>query len=110
MYGMPQPNQYGSYGFGNWPAGGGTPGMPTPQGGDASGAQVDPNAAAAAGQVGQAQWGSDPNSYYNNYWGGKCNLTFCLMVCVKPIEFAAGYYGQQAGQGAAGAQQPQGGS
>jgi nucleolysin TIA-1/TIAR len=34
-------------------------------------AGADPNALAAAGQAGQAQWGgADPNSYYSNYWGG----------------------------------------
>jgi len=103
MYGLPQPNSYGQYGFGGY---GGFPnqgataaGAPTPgtsgmqqpsSAGVAGGGLVgtgaqqpgaDPNA--AAGQGGQAQWGgADPNSYYSNYWGG--------------------YYGQQApGQGGA---------
>jgi len=106
MYGMPQPNQYGQYGFGAYGAfpsqggaapgagGAGSPGMPQPGGaagtglGISAGAQQpDPNA--AAGQVGQAQWGgADPSSYYSNYWGG--------------------YYGQAAGQQAGGDVQMQG--
>ncbi|KAJ7900084.1 hypothetical protein B0H14DRAFT_2672199 [Mycena olivaceomarginata] len=87
MYGMPQAASYGQYGFSAYPgfnqAGGapGSPGMPQPaSAGGAGQAGADPNALAAAGQAGQAQWGgADPNSYYSNYWGG--------------------YYGQQAGQG-----------
>ncbi|KAK7058245.1 E3 ubiquitin-protein ligase pub1 [Paramarasmius palmivorus] len=95
MYGMPQPNTYGQYGFGaygGFPSqagaapGAGAPGatgmpQPTPIGPGLGLANVgqpgaDPNAA-AAGQAGQAQWaGADPSSYYSNYWGG--------------------YYGQQA--------------
>ncbi|KAH9944541.1 uncharacterized protein BXZ73DRAFT_39162 [Epithele typhae] len=88
VYGMPQPTQYGQYGFSAYggypsqPAAAGTPGaaapgMPSPvappagMGMGAAGI-ADANAAAA-----QAQWGSaDPSSYYSNYWGG--------------------YYGQQA--------------
>ncbi|GLB36360.1 putative RNA recognition motif containing protein [Lyophyllum shimeji] len=103
MYGMPQPNTYGQYGFGAYgafpaqgaaapgAAGPGSPGMPQPTGAAAAGLGLtagaqqptaDPNAAASAGQAGQAQWGAaDPSSYYSNYWGG--------------------YYGQ-AGQQAAG--------
>ncbi|OCH96625.1 hypothetical protein OBBRIDRAFT_809109 [Obba rivulosa] len=95
MYGMPQPNTYGQYGFGayggfpNQPAAGGAPGaaapgMTSPTSGAAMpmpGAQ--PGAADSNAAAGQAagQWaGGDPSSYYN-YWGG--------------------YYGQQAaGQGA----------
>lgn len=92
MYGIPQPNSYGQYGFGAYggfpnqgasapgATGPGSPGMPQPAaaggaglglstGGQQPGA--DPNATAIAGQPGQAQWGgADPNSYYSNYWGG----------------------------------------
>jgi len=87
MYGMPQPNTYGQYGFAGYPAGtpgAGSPGMPqaAPGGGlglTGTGQQggADPNAA----QAGQQQWpaGTDPSAYYSNYWGG--------------------YYGQAAGQG-----------
>ncbi|KAI0706078.1 hypothetical protein BC835DRAFT_1312071 [Cytidiella melzeri] len=77
MYGMPQPNTYGQYGFGGY--GGtpttGAPGMPSPTAAAAGvGMTVaaQPGAAdpsAAASQAGQ--WGSaDPSSYYSNYWGG----------------------------------------
>ncbi|THU94864.1 polyadenylate-binding protein [Dendrothele bispora CBS 962.96] len=85
MYGMPQPNTYGQYGFGGYGgfpnqagAAAGATGMPQPATGAAglgitAGAQqpgADPSA--AAGQATQAQWaGADPNSYYSNYWGGK---------------------------------------
>lgn len=85
MYGMPQPNTYGQYGFGGY-AGfpgqttgtTGTPGSPgMPQPAAAAGGLGLPSSAqqpgadpAAAGQAGQAQWGTDPNSYYSNYWGG----------------------------------------
>jgi nucleolysin TIA-1/TIAR len=87
MYGMPQPNSFGQYGFagyGGFPTQGGTPaassGMPQPAGAGAVGTglgiaagQPGADAAAAAGQAGQAQWGgADPNSYYSNYWGGEC--------------------------------------
>jgi len=90
MYGMPQPNTYGQYGYSGFgAAGGATPGMPTPQGGAAgvlTGAQspTDPTAAAAAAGA-QGQWpaGADMSSYYSNYWGG--------------------YYGQQTAAGQAGA-------
>jgi len=90
MYGMPQPTNYGQYGFGAYggfpnqgagapgTAGPGSPGMPQAAGAGGAGLGLtsqqpgaDPNAAAAAGQAGQAQWGgADPNSYYSNYWGG----------------------------------------
>lgn len=94
MYGMPQPNTFGQYGFGGYggypnqagaAGAAGATGMPQPATGAAglgitAGAQqpgADPNA--AAGQATQAQWaGADPSSYYSNYWGG--------------------YYGQQAQQ------------
>ena len=92
MYGMPQPNTYGQYGFGGYGGfpkkaataaspGGAAPGMTSPASatvgmGMGAGAQtgaVDPSA--ATGQAAQGQWaGADPNSYYSNYWGGK----FCL--------------------------------
>lgn len=79
MYGMPQPNTYGQYGFnayGGSPSAA-APGMPSPttaagalgMGAGASG-PVDPTA--AAGQAAQGQWaGADPSSYYSNYWGGE---------------------------------------
>ncbi|KAI0348707.1 RNA-binding domain-containing protein [Trametopsis cervina] len=87
MYGMPQPNTYAQYGFGGY---GGTPtsaapGMPSPTAaaaalGMTAAAQAggaDPSAAAS--QAAQGQWaGTDPSSYYSNYWSG--------------------YYGQQPGQ------------
>jgi len=85
MYGMPQANTYGQYGF--------APGMASPATGAPAGAMgmaaggqaaADPN---AAGQGAQSQWGgADPSQYYSNYWGG--------------------YYGQQAAgqQGATDAQ------
>ncbi|KAF9455352.1 hypothetical protein BDZ94DRAFT_796577, partial [Collybia nuda] len=92
MYGMPQPNSYGQYGFGAYAgfpnqggggpggAGPGSPGMPQAAGvggaglGLTAGAQ-QPGADATAGQAGQAQWGAtDPNSYYSNYWGGEIKL------------------------------------
>ncbi|KAI0082208.1 RNA-binding domain-containing protein [Panus rudis PR-1116 ss-1] len=80
MYGMPQPNTYGQYGFA-------APGLASPaapaataaigMGAGAQAGAADPTA--AAGQAAQGQWST--NDYYN-YWGG--------------------YYGQQAaGQGAA---------
>ncbi|KAJ7492878.1 hypothetical protein FB451DRAFT_1219943 [Mycena latifolia] len=103
MYGMPQATSYGQYPFGGYagfanqagtPGAPGSPGMPQPTSAGGAGlglaagtgqSNADPNALAAAGQAGQAQWGgADPNSYYSNYWGG--------------------YYGQQAGQGGADAQ------
>ncbi|KAG6842484.1 hypothetical protein C0991_000010 [Blastosporella zonata] len=105
MYGMPQPNSYGQYGFGAYgafpgqgtgapgAAGPGSPGMPQPAGGAAAGLGItagaqqpgaDPNAAAA----GQAQWGAADQSYYANYWGG--------------------YYGQAGQQAAGGDTQMQG--
>ena len=93
MYGVPQANAYGQYAFGayggfpNQAAGAagapvaGSAGMPQPSPGGAGSALgitqgvgqtgTDPNAAAVAGQGGQAQWpGADPSSYYSNYWGG----------------------------------------
>ncbi|KAG6861211.1 hypothetical protein C0995_002560 [Termitomyces sp. Mi166 len=109
MYGMPQPNSYGQYGFGAYgafpaqgtaapgTAGPGSPGMPQPAGGAAAGLGIsagaqqpgaDPNAAAAAGQAGQPQWGAADPSYYSNYWGG--------------------YYGQAGQQTAGGDTQMQG--
>jgi len=88
MYGMPQPNTYGQYGFGAYPGfpgqaagqpgapGATSPGMPQPTtGGTALGLtgapqQGVPDPNTSAGQAGQAQWSSaDPNSYYN-FWGG----------------------------------------
>ncbi|GJE85963.1 polyadenylated RNA-binding protein [Phanerochaete sordida] len=78
MYGMPQPNTYGQYGFGAYGGAPGSagPGMPSPGGaagaigmGAGQGGAGDP--AAAAGQAAQGQWaGADPSTYYSNYWGG----------------------------------------
>ena len=81
MYGMPQPNTYGQYGFGAYGAfpnqaaagtGAAAPGMPSPvaptaaMGMGAAQTPVDATAQAAG------QWGSaDPSSYYSNYWGGE---------------------------------------
>jgi len=84
MYGMPQSSSYSQYGFG-YPGFGQTDASGNPQTGsgsqDASTGTGQTSAQqGAAGQAGQAQWGTDP-SFYQNYWGG--------------------YYGQQAG-----AQQP----
>jgi nucleolysin TIA-1/TIAR len=102
MYGMPQPNTYGQYGFGGY-AGtpGAAPGMPQSAGGAGglgNGAQQgagDPN---AAGGQGQGQWPSDPSSYYSNYWGGKWRT--CWLPSVF-LTLPTGYYGQQpTGQGA----------
>jgi len=88
MYGIPQPNTYGQYGFGayagfpNQPAGAanpGSPGMPqsavgavgTGLGASQPGATDGSVAAGAAAQGAQAQWPTgDPSSYYSNYWGG----------------------------------------
>ncbi|QRV76735.1 RNA recognition motif protein [Ceratobasidium sp. AG-Ba] len=98
MYGMPQPNAYGQYGFG----GTGYSGFPNGQGNVAPGAGMpQPNPAQSGagmalggqgagdssmgGQGNQAagQWGaSDPNAFYQQYWGG--------------------YYGQQAQPGSNG--------
>jgi len=127
MYGMPQPNQYGQYGFGAYgafpnqgaaapgAAGAGSPGMPQPVGaagtglGISAGAQQpDPNAA-AAGQVGQAQWGgADPSSYYSNYWGGQSFHFFPIVMEHRFNTLVSGYYGQAAGQQAGGDVQMQG--
>jgi len=106
MYGMPQPSSYGQYGFGGYagfpgqtagaPGAAGSPGMPQAANAGAPGSSLavgtqqlsgDPNSIGGS-QGGQAQWGSDPNSYYSNYWGG--------------------YYGQQPGQPGAGDTQMQG--
>ena len=44
--------------------------VPGAMGLGAQGGATDPNA--AAGQTTQGQWaGTDPNSYYSNYWGGR---------------------------------------
>ncbi|KAK2461752.1 hypothetical protein APHAL10511_006215 [Amanita phalloides] len=87
MYGMPQPNTYGQYGFGAYPGfpgqAGATGGAPTSPGmsqsattagaglGLTAGAQQgtsDPTAAVS--QASQAQWASADPNYYSNYWGG----------------------------------------
>jgi nucleolysin TIA-1/TIAR len=86
MYGMPQPNTYGQYGFAGYPTGApgaGSPGMPqaTPGGGGlglaGAGQQGggDPNTAQGA----QQQWpaGTDPSAYYSNYWGGEHRFHVC---------------------------------
>ncbi|KIL70623.1 hypothetical protein M378DRAFT_183247 [Amanita muscaria Koide BX008] len=93
MYGVPQPNTYGQYGFGAYPGfpaqAGATGAAPTspaiPQPATATGAGLGLTAGAQQGATDptgaatQASWASaDPNTYYSNYWGG--------------------YYSQQAGQ------------
>ncbi|KAF8633999.1 hypothetical protein AX15_001173 [Amanita polypyramis BW_CC] len=87
MYGVPQPNTYGQYGFGAYPGfagqAGATAGAPTSSGmpqtasapgaglGLTAGQQGTTDPVGAASQANQAQWASaDPNSYYSNYWGG----------------------------------------
>jgi len=99
MYGMPQPNAYGQYGFGGAGYGGfpngqgnvaGGAGMPQPGsvqsgGGVALGGQgAADNSMAGQGNQAAGQWGtSDPNAFYQQaYWGG--------------------YYGQQAQPGSNG--------
>ena len=107
MYGMPQPNTYGQYGFGAYSGfpnqagagapGAAAPGMASPVAptaaiglGSATGAPTDPTAAAA-----QGQWpGADPSSYYSNYWGGELRLHVQIMPLVDAC--STGYYGQQA--------------
>ncbi|KAI0786003.1 hypothetical protein C8Q75DRAFT_794323 [Abortiporus biennis] len=67
MYGMPQANTYGQYGFAPATGAPGAIGMPAAQAG-----ATDPNA--AVGQAPQSQWGAaDPSQYYSNYWGGYYN-------------------------------------
>jgi len=103
MYGMPQPNSYGQYGFGAYPAspGGAAPGMPQPAAGAAAG-QTAPGAdVGAVGQAAQAQWASDPNSYYSNYWGGM--LSSVLHSQSAELTPIVGYYTQQAAAGQQGA-------
>ena len=118
MYGMPQPTNYGQYGFGayggfpNQAAAAGTPGaaapgMASPVAATAAmglGAPQSPADPTAAAQAAQGQWaGADPSSYYSNYWGGES---------ARPIHAhnlyshdRIGYYGQQApGAGAPDAQ------
>ena len=111
MYGMPQPNTYGQYGFGAYGAfpnqaaagtGAAAPGMPSPvaptaaMGMGAAQTPVDATAQAAG------QWGSaDPSSYYSNYWGGEHSA---VVASHSPRAAGAdvarvrhpGYYGQQA--------------
>lgn len=85
MYGMPQPNTYGQYGFGAYGGfpnqagaagapGATAPGMASPVAANAVmglGAGQAPTDATAASQAAQGQWpGADPSSYYSNYWGG----------------------------------------
>lgn len=98
MYGMPQPNTYGQYGFnayGGFPGQGGAtgtpgaaaPGMGSPVAGAAGMAMgagaggADPNA--GAGQA-QGQWGAgtDPSSYYSNYWGGEYHVGYTSVSAV----------------------------
>ena len=76
MYGMPQSNSYGQYGFGyqgfgQTEAPGSPPTGSSAQAGSASGATQAQGQAGTTGQAGQAQWGTDP-SFYQNYWGGQC--------------------------------------
>lgn len=109
MYGMPQPNTYGQYGFGayggfpNQAAGAGnpaSPGMPQPGAGaigtGIGGGQPDPAAAAGAAAGAQAQWPTgDPSSYYSNYWGGEYRRGLFSLQVINSFQ---GYYGQQAPQ------------
>ena len=110
MYGMPQPNTYGQYGFnayGGTPAAG-APGMPSPTGAagaigmGAAGQAGNADPTAAAGQAAQGQW---PSDYYSNYWGGEHSLRLRSQQHVSHTR-TEGYYGQQAAgqQGAADAQ------
>lgn len=92
MYGMPQANTYGQYGFPGYAGapGAASPGMPQAAAGTPAAAglglgavaqqgSTDPSAVAAAGQA-QGQWpAGDPSSYYSNYWGGR--TTFSLAIC-----------------------------
>ena len=78
MYGMPQPNTYNQYGFGY---GGFTQadGTGSTNTSGQTGTQGTQQAQQAPGQVGQAQWGADPNAFYNqNYWGGNCHKPLCM--------------------------------
>ena len=97
MYGMPQPNTYGQYGFGAYSGfpnqagataapGAAATGMGSPvaaaaaMGMGAGATAADPSVAAAG--AAQGQWGgADPNSYYSNYWGGKCLAGISHAVC-----------------------------
>lgn len=84
MYGMPQPNTYGQYGYAGYQTSATSPGT---AGAAAAGLGIGAGQAADAAQ--QAQWASDPN-YYQQYWN---------------------YYQQQAaGQQGVGDQQMQGSS
>ena len=109
MYGMPQPTNYGQYGFGayggfpNQAAAAGTPGaaapgMASPVAATAAmglGAPQSPADPTAAAQAAQGQWaGADPSSYYSNYWGGELRLHVQIMPLVDAC--STGYYGQQA--------------
>ncbi|KAI0048398.1 polyadenylate-binding protein [Auriscalpium vulgare] len=75
MYGMPQPNTYGQYGFGAYAGspGGAQPGLPQV---GAAGAQPGLGAVGAQGADAgaPAQWpGGDPATYYSNYWSSYYN-------------------------------------
>ena len=76
MYGMPQPNTYGQYGFGAYSGAPATtaPGMPSPPAATTSiGMAPAPSAAdpaAATSQVTANQWGGTDPSYYP-YWNGE---------------------------------------
>ena len=109
MYGMPQPNTYGQYGFGAYggfpnqaPAsapGAAAPGMGSPVAPTATtglGAGQAPGDAAAA-QVAQGQWpAADPSSYYSNYWGGESAGGRSRPASFLADVATAGYYSQQA--------------
>jgi nucleolysin TIA-1/TIAR len=90
MYGMPQPNAYGQYGFGGANYGGFPNGQGTVAAGGAGMPQPNPLQAGAGmtlggqgagdnamqGNQAPGQWGaSDPNAFYQQqqqqYWGGK---------------------------------------
>jgi hypothetical protein len=90
MYGMPQPGNYGQYGFGsyggfpNQAAGAAAGPAPTTLQGNAAGAGLGLTAGpdASTNQASQQQWaGADPNSYYSNYWSGEaCQSMFLGLI------------------------------
>lgn len=96
MYGMPQPNSYGQYGFGayggfpNQAGAAGTPGAAAPGMGSpvaaAAAMGMGGGASAADPSANAAQWGgADPNSYYSNYWGGKWPADSVFCCCVLTV-------------------------
>jgi len=96
MYGMPQPSTYGQYGFGGYAGfqgagGAGTtgtnPGMPQANpgaGGLGNGSQPGATDPTVAGQPAQGQWPAEANSYYSNYWPGKCGSLSLFVIQNEP--------------------------